>query len=102
MLSPVSVPSKTTFNPVEASSEEIVSQLMSPTLVIFPSDTLIDVDVRAADARAANVPAAAELAPITAPSIAPPSMLTALEFWEAIVPASDIVLRACVPVWLAL
>jgi hypothetical protein len=32
------------------------------------------------DVRAANVPAAAELAPITVPSIAPPSMLTALEF----------------------
>jgi len=44
---------------------------MSPTLVMFPSDTFIEVEVRAA-----NVPAAAELAPITVPSIAPPSMLT--------------------------
>ena len=41
-----------------------------------------------------NVPAAAELAPMTAPSIAPPSMLTELAACVAIVPKPRVVRAA--------
>ena len=62
---------------ISVPSAEMLSRAMSPTLVMLPSETLSEVPTRAA-----KVPAAAELAPITVPSIAPLSTLMLVIAWS--------------------
>ena len=61
---------------LEPSSAEIVSTAISPTFVMLPSEQL-----RLVPTSAANVPAAALLAPIGVPSIAPLSTLMFVIAW---------------------
>ena len=68
LLVPV-FPLNTISKPVAAVSVVIVSHPMEPTLVMLPSDTF-----KLVPTIAANVPAAALVAPITVPSMVPPLM----------------------------
>ena len=79
-------PPKSILSPVAAASTLRESALMSPTFVIFPSET-----ERLVPTRAANVPAAALFAPMVVPSIAPLSTLT---FVIALLPKSEVALMS--------
>ena len=75
----VVAPPNTISNPALESSTTMLSQASEPTFVILPSLTL----------RLVTVAAAAEAAPITVPSIDPPSILAVVT-----VPRSAIVVPA--------